>query len=55
MVTADVSVDSDVAAYVQAALHASGGVDVLLNNAGVAGVVSPLTSIRGTASIRSSP
>ena len=43
-VTADVSVDADVAAYVQAALDAFGGVDVLFNNAGVVGVVSPLTS-----------
>jgi NAD(P)-dependent dehydrogenase (short-subunit alcohol dehydrogenase family) len=43
-VAADVTIDSDVASYVQAAVDAFGGIDVLFNNAGVEGVVSPLTS-----------
>ena len=43
-VTADVTIDADVAGYVRAAVDAFGGVDALFNNAGVEGVVSPLTS-----------
>jgi 3alpha(or 20beta)-hydroxysteroid dehydrogenase len=43
-VTADVTLDADVAGYVKAGVDAFGGVDILVNNAGIEGVVSPLTS-----------
>jgi 3alpha(or 20beta)-hydroxysteroid dehydrogenase len=43
-VSADVTVDEDVAGYVRAAVDVFGGIDVLFNNAGVEGVVAPLTS-----------
>ena len=43
-VAADVTVDEDVARYVRAAVDTFGGVDVLFNNAGVEGVVAPLTA-----------
>ena len=41
-VTADVRAESDVAAYVAAALDAHGKVDALFNNAGIEGPVAPL-------------
>ncbi len=41
-VRADVTSSDDVAAYVRAAVDRFGGVDVLFNNAGIEGVVSPL-------------
>ncbi len=41
-VTADVTDSDDVAAYVQAAVDAYGGVDVLFNNAGIEGFAGPL-------------
>ncbi len=42
-VAADVTLDAEVAAYVAAAVEAFGAVDVLFNNAGIEGVVAPLT------------
>jgi len=47
-VPADVTVDPDVAGYVQAAVDAFGGVDVLFNNAGLEGVIAPLTTYPAT-------
>lgn len=44
-VEADVSVESDVAAYVAAAVSRFGRVDVLFNNAGIEGVHSPLIEL----------
>ena len=41
-VRADVTSSADVAAYVQRAIDSFGGVDVLFNNAGIEGDVSPL-------------
>ncbi|MCY3806917.1 MAG: SDR family NAD(P)-dependent oxidoreductase, partial [bacterium] len=41
-VRADVTQSGDVEAYVQTAVDRFGGVDVLFNNAGIEGVVSPL-------------
>jgi NAD(P)-dependent dehydrogenase (short-subunit alcohol dehydrogenase family) len=43
-VVGDVTIDADVAGYVHSAVAAFGGIDVLFNNAGIEGVVSPLTN-----------
>jgi NAD(P)-dependent dehydrogenase (short-subunit alcohol dehydrogenase family) len=43
-IPADVTRDADVAEYVAVAIDAFGGVDVLFNNAGIEGVVAPLTA-----------
>jgi NAD(P)-dependent dehydrogenase (short-subunit alcohol dehydrogenase family) len=46
-VRADVSVEADVAGYVQAALDAYGSIDGFFNNAGIPGEVVPMTALDG--------
>lgn len=44
-VAADVTVEAQVQTYVAAAVEAFGGLDVLINNAGIEGRVGPLTTL----------